>query len=329
MPNTIDRREFLKTSAILAGAVTLGGSHVFANSKAPSVPTITLNNGIKIPTLGLGVLNIRDLKECQRVVEDALSVGYRLIDTAQAYANEEAVGAALKATGIKREEVFITTKLFKTNSEDSVKKAFDESCKKLQVDYVDLFLIHQPIGDLYAQWRAMSALYKQKRIRAIGVSNFYPDRLVDFCMNNEVIPALNQFICNPFRQEVALQKTMQEYHIAYEAFSPFAQGKNGIFSNEILSQIAKKHNKTIAQVILRWLVERKIIAIPKTTSKKRMIENLSIFDFALDSKDKAQIATLEVGRSIGLNHQDPATIKWFNELKIGESVATSGKKLGK
>ncbi|TLD79705.1 aldo/keto reductase [Helicobacter sp. MIT 11-5569] len=289
---------------------------------------VTLNNGVKIPILGLGVLNIKDLKECQRVVEDALEVGYRLIDTAQAYANEEAVGAAIAASGLKREEIFITTKLFKKNTEDATKFAFDESCKKLKVDYVDLFLIHQPIGDLYAQWCAISALYKQKRIRAIGVSNFYPDRLVDFCMNNEIIPAINQFICNPFRQEIALQKIMQEYNIAYEAFSPFAQGKNNIFSNEVLSQIAKKHNKSIGQIILRWLIERNIIAIPKTAKKERMVENFKIFDFELDLEDKKQIATLETG-NVGLNHRDPATIKWLNERKIGESLATSGDKLGK
>lgn len=326
----LNRREFLKTSAQMAGIMAFGGlisQQAFAETaKGFKMESLTLNNGIQMPMLGLGVLNIKDLKECQRVVEDAIEVGYRLFDTAQSYGNEAGIGAAIKATGIKREEIFMTTKLFKDYAtEDKVKAAFDESCKKLRVDYVDLFLIHQPINDLYGAWRAMSLLYKQKQIRAIGVCNFYADRLVDFCMNNEIIPAVNQCACNPFRQELELQKQCEEYHVAYEAFSPFAQGKNGIFSNKTLQKIAKKHKKSVAQVILRWLIERKIVAIPKTTQKERMRENLNIFDFRLDSHDKAQIASLEIG-NVGLNHRDPAVIKWLNERKIGESLATSGKK---
>lgn len=293
------------------------------------IPTVQLNNGVAMPIIGLGVLNIQDSKECQRVIEDALEVGIRLFDTAQVYANEAEVGAAIKATGIKREEVFIITKLFREYAtEDKAQAAFDESCKKLQVDYVDLFLIHQPINDVYGSWREMSKLYRKKRIRAIGVSNFYPDRLVDFCLNNEIIPAVNQFVCNPFRQELELQKVMQEYKIAFNAFSPFAQGKNNIFSNEILNQIAKKYDKTIAQVILRWLIERNIVVIPKTTQKERMKENLNIFDFELDLNDKEQIASLDNG-NVGLNHRDPAVVKWLNELKIGESLATAGARLKK
>lgn len=293
------------------------------------IPTVQLNNGIQMPIIGLGVLNIQDSKECQRVIEDALEVGIRLFDTAQVYANEAEVGAAIKATGIKREEVFITTKLFREYAtEDKARAAFDESCKKLQVDYVDLFLIHQPINDVYGSWREMSKLYRQKRIRAIGVSNFYPDRLVDFCLNNEITPAVNQFVCNPFRQELELQKVMQEYKIVFNAFSPFAQGKNNIFSNEILNQIAKKYDKTIAQVILRWLIERNIVVIPKTTQKERMRENLNIFDFELDLNDKEQIASLDNG-NVGLNHRDPAVVKWLNELQIGKSLATAGERLKK
>ena len=285
--------------------------------------TIILNNGVKMPILGFGMLNMPDLKECQRVVEEALELGYRLFDTSQIYGNEEALKAAIKASGIKREELFITTKIFKQNytTEARAKASFDESLKKLGSDYVDLFLIHQPVGDVYAAWRAMSELYKAGKIKAIGVSNFYPDRLVDFILNNEIKPAINQFVCNPFRQENELYELMKEYNVAFEAFSPFAQGKNNIFSNEILSQIAKKHNKSISQVILRWLIQRGIVAIPQSTKKERLKENLNIFDFSLDSEDKAKIATLNTG-NVGINHRDPKMIKWLNEMKIGESLRT-------
>ncbi|WP_276882791.1 aldo/keto reductase [Campylobacter cuniculorum] len=321
----MQRRKFLKTLALSGALISMPSLANATNSKGIKMRTITLNNGVKMPVLGLGLLNIRDLKECQRVVEDALEVGYRLIDTAQAYANEEAVGAAIKASGIKREELFITTKLFREfATEQKAIPSFEQSCKKLGVDCVDLFLIHQPINDVYGAWRAMTKLYKEKRIRALGVSNFYPDKLVDFVMNNEITPAVNQFVCNPFRQELELAKLLQEYNITYEAFSPFAQGKNNIFSNEILAKIAKKHNKSIAQVILRWLFERNIVSIPKTTSKERMRENLNIFDFNLDESDRKQILTLNTG-NVGINHQDPKMIKWLNERSIGESLAHTKK----
>lgn len=340
MQNVADskRRKFIADSAKLASVAMIASALPLMAKDSKTAKTqsngvkmdfVTLNNGVKMPMIGLGLLNLRDLKECQRVIEDALEVGYTLFDTAQAYTNEAALGNALKATGVKRESVFITTKLFRSYAtEDAVKRAFDESAKKLQVEVVDLFLIHQPINDVYSQWRAMSELYKQKRIRAIGVSNFYPDRLVDFCMNNEIIPAVNQVVANPFRHNESLQETMKEFNVQMEAFAPFASGKNDIFKNQTLDKIAKKHDKSIAQVILRWLYERGIVSIPKSTNKERMRQNLSIFDFTLDKSDKAQIATLQVP-NMGLNHQDPKTIKWLNELNIGDSAATAGHKMKK
>ena len=246
-------------------------------------------------------------------------MGYRLFDTAQSYANEEAIGYAFKATGIKRDELFITCKLFRPYANEKLAgKAYFESLKKLQIDYADLYLIHQPVNDTYGAWRAMSALYKDKAVRAIGVSNFNPARIMDFVQNNEIKPALNQIECHPhFQNEKALQN-LKELGIQMEAFSPLKQARDNILNDKTLSKIAKSHKKSVAQVILRWVYQRGIVSIAKTTRPARMRENLNIFDFELTSADLAKIAKLETGKPL-LDHQDPARIKWFNERTAGEN----------
>lgn len=315
------RREFIKTSAVLAGAVSLIGINpLFAatNDKKGDMEFITLNNGVTMPILGFGTLKLG--KDTQKAVEWALECGYRLFDTAQSYANEEGVGAALKATGIKREELFITSKVFAPYvNEQKLPPSFEISLKKLNVDYVDLLLIHQPVNDTYGAWRAMSKLYKQKRTRAIGVSNFYPYRLVDFIMNNEIKPQVNQVECHPFFQDIEGQKIMQEWGIAMEGWSPFAQGGNNIFNNATLKSIANKYNKSVAQVVLRWHIQRNIIAIPRSHKLEHIKENFNVFDFALDSADMQSIASLETHKRL-LDHHDANRIKWFNERKAGENL---------
>ncbi|PPB54559.1 aldo/keto reductase [Campylobacter hyointestinalis subsp. hyointestinalis] len=277
--------------------------------------TVRLNNDVLMPILGYGVYQINELKECQRCVEDAFSVGYRSIDTAQAYFNEEAVGAAIKSSGIKREELFITTKLWISDAnEDRALKAFDVSLKKLGLDYLDLYLIHQPFGDVYGAWRAMSKLYKDGKIRAIGVSNFYPDRLVDFCLNNEIKPAINQIECNPMLSQEYTKNVMSEFGVAMESWAPFGEGKSGMFSNQTIASIGKKYGKTNAQVILRWLIQRGVVVIPKTVRKERMIENISVFDFSLDESDMSLMAGLDSGKSLFLDHRDPEKVKFLNGL---------------
>lgn len=280
--------------------------------------TITLNNGIKMPLLGYGTYQIPN-SEAQRCVEDALSVGYRLIDTAQAYANEEAIGAALKNAmkgGIKRDELFIETKLWisHTNEKDAV-KAFDMSLKKLGLDYIDLYIIHQPYNDTYGAWRTMSKLYKEKKIRAIGVSNFYADKITDFCLFNDIKPAVNQIELHPFFQKVGEQKINNDLGVAVQSWASFAEGQNGIFTNKVLKSIGDKYGKTPAQVILRWLIERNVIVIPKTTRKERMVENFSVFDFTLSADDKAKIAKLDENKTYFLDHRDPERIKWLANYK--------------
>ena len=271
--------------------------------------TITLNNGVKMPILGYGVFQIQ-AKDTQRCVEDALEVGYRLIDTAAAYRNEEGVGAALKASGLKREELFITTKLWiDDTSESKATQAFEKSLKNLGLDYIDLYLIHQPYNDVYGAWRAMSKLYKEGRIKAIGVSNFYPDKITDFCLNNELIPALNQIECHPFFQKHEWQKVLREHNIAMQSWASFAEGQNDIFNNATLKSIGEKHNKSVAQVILRWLIQREIAVIPKTLSKDRMKENFNVFDFSLDSSDMAEITKLDENKSYFMNHSDVEVVK--------------------
>jgi len=281
-----------------------------------SVPTVTLNNGVQMPLLGFGVFQIPDLAECERSVTDALSIGYRLLDTAASYGNEEAVGNAIKRSGVRRDEIFVTTKLWIQDAgDDKARRAFDRSMKRLQLDVLDLFLIHQPIGDVYGSWRAMEALYREGRIRAIGVSNFHPDRLIDLMLHNEVAPAVNQIETHPFHQQVEAQKFLRENKVQMESWGPFAEGKNNIFQNDVLRSIGEKHGKTIAQVVVRWLTQRGIVAIPKSVRKERMAENFAIFDFELTRDEMSSIAKLDTGTSSFFDHRDPAMVKWLSEAK--------------
>jgi 2,5-diketo-D-gluconate reductase A len=282
-----------------------------------NVPSVTLNNGVKMPILGFGVFQVPDPAECERSVRDAIDVGYRLLDTAASYGNEEAVGAAIKNHGIDRSELFVTTKLWVQDaSYEGAKAAFERSINKLGLDYLDLYLIHQPYGDVYGAWHAMEELHKAGRIRAIGISNFYPDRLVDFVLHNEVKPAVNQIEIHPFHQQTDAVKILEEYGVQPEAWGPFAEGKNGLFTNEVLQPIADKHGKSIAQVVLRWLTDRGIVAIPKSVRKERMAQNFDIFDFDLDTGDLDAIAKLDQNASSFFDHRDPAMVKWLGERKL-------------
>lgn len=282
-----------------------------------NVPTVTLNNGVEMPSLGFGVFQVPDLAECERSVRDAIDVGYRLLDTATSYGNEEAVGNAIRNHGIDRSELFVTTKLWiEDASYEGAKVAFERSVNKLQLDYLDLWLIHQPFGDVYGAWRAMEELHRAGRIRAIGVSNFYPDRLVDFVLHNEIAPAVNQIEIHPFHQQHDAQAILEEYKVQPEAWGPFAEGKNGLFSNELLQSIGQKHGKSIAQVVLRWLNQRSIVAIPKSVRKERMAENFAIFDFELDQDDIASIATLDQKTSSFFDHRDPEKVKWLGTREL-------------
>jgi 2,5-diketo-D-gluconate reductase A len=275
--------------------------------------TVTLNNGVVMPILGFGVFQIADLGECERAVVDAIDVGYRLIDTAASYENEEAVGRAIRRSGVPREQLFITTKLWIADTGyENTKQAFQRSMKRLQVDYLDLYLIHQPYGDVYASWRAMQELYREGVIKAIGVSNFHSDRVMDFVVHQEEPPAVNQVETHPFHQQVATQQFLQENKIQIESWGPFAEGKNNIFHNEVLGGIAKKHGKTIAQVILRWLIQRGVVVIPKSVRKERMAENFNVFGFALDAQDMSTIKSLDTAASLFFDHRDPAMVKFLS-----------------
>jgi 2,5-diketo-D-gluconate reductase A len=277
---------------------------------------VVLNNGVEMPILGFGVFQIADPAECERSVREAIDVGYRLIDTAASYGNEESVGNAIKSSGVERQELFVTTKLWIADTGyEKTKAAFDRSMKRLQLDYLDLFLIHQPYGDVYGSWRAMEELLREGRIRAIGVSNFHPDRVMDFIVHHEVMPAVNQIETHPFHQQVETQQFLKENNIQIESWGPFAEGKNNIFHNEVLVSVAEKHGKTVAQVILRWLTQREIIVIPKSVRKERMAENFNIFDFDLDASDMELIATLDTGESLFFDHRDPAMVKFLSESK--------------
>ena len=278
---------------------------------------VKLNNGVEMPILGFGVFQVTDLAECERSVLDAISTGYRLIDTAASYMNEEAVGKAIKSSGIKREELFITTKLWiQSNGYDGTKKAFENSLKRLQLDYLDLYLIHQPFGDVYGEWRAMQDLYKEGKVKAIGVSNFHPDRLIDLIIHNEIVPAVNQIETHPFHQQIETQNFLKENNIQIESWGPFAEGKNNIFHNELLLSIAQQYNKSVAQVILRWLIQRGVVAIPKSVRKERMEENFNSLDFELSGDDMESIKTLDTRTSSFFDHRDPAMVKWLGERKL-------------
>ncbi|MGV1005649.1 MAG: aldo/keto reductase [Candidatus Nanopelagicales bacterium] len=282
---------------------------------------VTLNNGVEMPIIGFGVFQI-PAEQTQAAVEAALASGYRHLDTAASYQNEEAVGAAIKASGLPREDLWVTTKLWIQHPEpgqtveESTKQDFETSLGRLGLDYLDLYLIHQPLGDYYSEWRAMQRLYQEGVIRAIGVSNFHPDRLVDLIDHNEIVPAVNQIETHPFYQRAADQKLMQERGVQIESWGPFAEGRNDLFSNPILTAIAGALGKSVAQVVLRWLVQREVVVIPKSVRPDRMAENLAIFDFTLTDEQLSQIATLDTGASLFFDHRDPAMASWLGGRRL-------------
>ena len=278
---------------------------------------IKLSNGVEMPILGFGVYQIPDLEECERVVSEAIEVGYRLIDTAQIYRNEAAVGNAIKKSGIDRKEFFITTKVWITNSGyEKAKASIEESLKKLQTDYIDLLLIHQPFGDYYGTYRAIEEYYKAGKLRAIGVSNFYPDRFIDIAHFFEIKPMVNQVETHVFNQQIIPQEIMKEYGTQIESWGPFAEGKNNLFTNETLVEIGKKYSKTAAQVALRYLIKRDVVVIPKTVKKERMIQNFDVFNFELSEEDMKEILKLDKKKSLFLSHYDPETVKLLVNYKI-------------
>jgi len=277
-----------------------------------AIPSVTLNNGVTMSLLGFGVFQIPDAEECERSVSDAIRTGYRLIDTAAAYGNEEAVGRAIKRSEVPREELFITTKLWIADAgEGATRLAFERSRERLGLglDYLDLYLIHQPFGDVYGAWRDMQALYREGRIRAIGVSNFQPDRLMDLIVHHEVVPAVNQIEIHPFNQQVESQKFLRENGVQIESWGPFAEGQHDILQNEVLGAIAEKHRKSVAQIVLRWLTQRGVVVIPKSDRADRIAENVDVFDIELSPDDMAAIATLDTRTSSFFDHRDPATVK--------------------
>ena len=278
---------------------------------------VTLVNGVKMPLVGFGVYQIPEANECQQAVKDALEVGYRLIDTAAAYFNEEAVGAAISSSNIPREELFITSKLWVQDaSYDTCKKAFNTTLKKLGLDYLDLYLIHQPFNDYYGAWRAMEELYEEGKIKAIGVCNFYPERLTDLCLNAKIAPMVNQVEIHPFFAQNEAIENMHEFHVQPEAWGPFAEGKHGIFTHPVLTNIGNKYGKSAAQVTLRWNVQRNVIVIPKSVHRERKEENFNIWDFKLSDEDMAKINALDLGHSEIIDHSLAATAKFLNGWKI-------------
>lgn len=322
----MNRREFLQSTTAMGLAAASGmawaaDSVSTSNNKEPKMQFVTFNDGNKMPILGYGVYQIPP-EQTQKCVEDAISVGYRSIDTAQAYRNEQGVGNAVQTAikgGVKREDLFITTKIWVSNATESgVLRSFDASMKKLQLDYLDLLLLHQPFNDIYGAWRAMSKLKKEGRIKSIGVSNFYPDRIMDFALNNEIKPAINQIECNPFFQRQEDEKVLKELGIVLQSWASFGEGRNNMFSNPILQKIGDKYHKTVAQVILRWLIQRNIVVIPKTTKIARMKENISVFDFALSNEDMQTIAKMDTKTSLFLDfhHLDAQTVKRLNSWKL-------------
>ena len=280
---------------------------------------VTLNNGIKMPLEGFGVFQVPDPAQCKQAVLDAINSGYRLIDTAAAYMNEEAVGAAIKESGVDRSELFITTKLWVQDADyESAKKAIETSLEKLGLDYLDLYLIHQPMGDYVGAYRAMEEAYKEGKLRAIGVCNFYPARLADLCETVDVIPAVNQIELHPFFQQEDALALMKEYGVRPEAWGPFAEGNHGIFTHPVLSSIGEKYGKSAAQVALRWNVQRGVVVIPKSVHKDRMEQNMNIWDFELSEEDMNEIAKLDIGHSEIVNHDDPNFVKMLHGLKVHE-----------
>lgn len=274
-----------------------------------------LNNGVEMPVLGFGVYQVEETV-CEQCVCDAIAAGYRSIDTASAYLNERAVGRAIRRSGVPREELFITTKLWVQDAGyESTKRAFAKSLERLQLDYLDLYLIHQPFGDVYGSWRAMEELYREGAVRAIGVSNFQPDRLVDLILHNEVVPAVNQVETHPFCQQPEAAAVMASEGVQIESWAPFAEGRNNLFGNGTLVSLAAKYRKSVAQVVLRWLIQRGVVVIPKSVRPERMAENIAVFDFHLAPEDMDLIATLDTRRSCFLSHRDPETVKWLGTMK--------------
>ena len=277
--------------------------------------TVVLNNGVQMPAAGFGVFQIADEAQCIQTVCHAIEAGYRLIDTAQSYGNEIAVGKAIRTSTVPRHELYITTKVWISNARE--KKTYSsviESMEKMQLDYLDLVLIHQPLNDYYGSYRALTQLYKQRKIRAIGVSNFYPDRLADLALFNEVTPAVNQIEVNPFHQQIEAQKLNEKYHVQLEAWAPFAEGRNGMFTNPLLTKIGQRYGKSVGQVILRWLIQRGIVPLSKTVRKERMQENLNIFDFSLTSEEMQLIASMDRQESSFFDHRQAASVEMLAGL---------------
>lgn len=282
-----------------------------------NIPTVTLHNGIKLPMLGFGVFQMNDLAQCEQSVYDALLAGYRLIDTAASYLNEEAVGRAIKRSGIPREELFITSKIWVQDvNYDNAKKAYQTSLEKLQLEYLDLYLIHQPYNDIYGAWRAMQELYEDGRVKAIGVANFTSARLVDLILNNKIKPMVNQIETHPFNQQGEAHKVMHEYGVQHEGWAPFAEGRQNLFTNETLMEIAKRHNKSVGQVVLRWNVQRGIVVIPKSVRKERIRENFTIFDFELSDEDMEKIKAMDENKGLFVVHEDPEFVKLLHSRKL-------------
>ena len=278
---------------------------------------VTLNNGIKMPILGFGVFQIPNESECEQAVIDAIKTGYRLIDTAASYQNETAVGNAIKKSEVPRNELFITTKLWASDmGYENTKLAFQKSIDKLQLDYLDLYLIHQPYGDVFGSWKAMQELYHEGKIKAIGVANFHPDRVIDLIINSGFTPAVNQIETHPFHQQIETHQFLTDNNVQIQSWGPFAEGKNDIFNNETLKNIAVKYNKSVAQIILRWLTQRGIIAIPKSVRKERMKENFDVFTFELSETEMQTITTLDNKTSLFFDHRDPNMVKWISERKL-------------
>ncbi|WP_348810730.1 aldo/keto reductase [Flavobacterium maritimum] len=278
---------------------------------------IKLNNGVEMPILGFGVFQIPNPIECEKAVLEAIDCGYRLIDTAASYMNEAAVGNAIKKSGVPREELFITTKVWVQDvGYEKTKAAFQKSLDLLQLDYLDLYLLHQPYGDIFGSWRAMQELYTEGKIRAIGVANFHPDRVMDLIINSGFTPAINQIETHPFHQQITTQSFLEDNNVQMQSWGPFAEGKNNIFNNDLLISIGNKHDKSVAQIILRWLIQRNIVAIPKSVRKERMLENFNIFDFELSEDEMQMIQTLDTKESLFFDHRDPNMVKWLSEYKV-------------
>ena len=281
-----------------------------------TIPTVELRNGVEMPVLGFGVFQI-PADETEQALIGAIEAGYRSLDTARSYLNEEAVGSAIKASGVPRGELFVTTKLWiEDQGEEKAKLAFEASLRRLGLEYVDLFLIHQPLGDYYGSWRAMEEVNRQGLARAIGVSNFYPDRLVDLIDHNEVAPMVDQIECHPFFQRSAEQQLMREWGVQIESWGPFAEGKNNLFADPTLTEIGSSHDKSVAQVVLRWLIQRDVVVVQKSVRPERMRENIEVFDFELTDVEMARIATMDCRESLFFDHRDPAMVSWLNERRL-------------